>query len=299
MNRMQPGRRTRGIVVTALTILTAGFLWLAWSRYMRRRLRLWLHGEQPAQFYLALDTDLLDDYSRVFGVAHNSGDSVATTRAALEHGADVIEIDVIAIRDQLFAAHRTPPRFVLPRIYRGPRLAAIWEAAVGADVIALDLKASTTRYLELVTEFLNAREDPPDRQVIVMSRDRASFDLLADRTPHAFRFLSVGAPEHLAALRGDPSLVQVIDGIAIRESLLDDATIRWLKERQLLIFAWTISDLARTNELVALGIDGITTDNLAILELLGGQERHERLLAAADQRRQRRATPTLERQRAG
>jgi hypothetical protein len=35
------------------------------------------------------------------------------------------------------------------------------------------------------------------------------------------------------------------------------------------------------NELVKLGVDGITTDNLAIIELLGGQERDETLLSRA------------------
>ena len=50
------------------------------------------------------------------------------------------------------------------------------------------------------------------------------------------------------------------------------------KAREQRIIAWTVNDLARVNELVRLGVDGITTDNLAILSLLGGRERTEPLL---------------------
>jgi len=37
---------------------------------------------------------------------------------------------------------------------------------------------------------------------------------------------------------------------------------------KLLILAWTVNDSQRLNELVRLGVDGITTANLAILQAL-------------------------------
>ena len=35
-----------------------------------------------------------------------------------------------------------------------------------------------------------------------------------------------------------------------------------------MVIAWTVNDLARVNLLVEMGVAGITTDNLAILELI-------------------------------
>ncbi len=56
---------------------------------------------------------------------------------------------------------------------------------------------------------------------------------------------------------------------------MTEETGRWLESTGLLVLAWTVNDLARLNELVQLGVDAITTDNLAIMELLGGQQRQE------------------------
>lgn len=276
------GRRHPGPRFAAAGALLGMLGWLAWTQHLSERVDLWLHGEQPIQFYLTLDGDLLDDYSRVFGVAHNSGDRLATTREALDHGADVIEIDVISISGVLFAAHTTPPRFVTRHVYRGPPLELVWAQAVEADVIALDLKETSPRYVELVIAFLAAH---PDQQVIVSTRDRATFEALRERAPAAYRFLSIGSRAQLDALYADLGLATLVDGASIRETLVDAQSAAWMDERGLMILAWTVNDLKRMNELVALGVDGITTDNLAIMELLGGQERDETLLGRAARHR--------------
>ena len=44
--------------------------------------------------------------------------------------------------------------------------------------------------------------------------------------------------------------------------------LRWCRPRHT---RWTVNDLEWMNALMALGVDGITTDNLAVMELLGGQ----------------------------
>ena len=48
----------------------------------------------------------------------------------------------------------------------------------------------------------------------------------------------------------------------------------WFKDRGLLVFAWTVDDVAQLNDLVALGIDAVTTDNLAILDAMRWAEQH-------------------------
>ncbi len=108
-------------------------------------------GRIPTQFDERLEREqLLDDYPRVFGVAHNSGDSIAATKEALGHGADVIEIDVVSLDGTLYAAHASPLRWLDPRVVRGPTLAAVWDAATETDVIKLDLKESSAAYRELL-----------------------------------------------------------------------------------------------------------------------------------------------------
>lgn len=270
-----------GTAITVATLVVTG--WFVWTTHLSAKVELWLHGEQPIQFYLSLDGSLLDDYSRVFAVAHNSGDRLATTREALDHGADVIEIDVISVGDTLYAAHHTPPWFVYEGIYQGPRLDRVWVAAADAEVVKLDLKERSPRYVDLVIAFLNARDD---RQVIVTTDHRPTLEALRVSVPHAFRFLSVGTGDHLDALQSDPELSTLIDGVTIRETLLDEESAAWLRESGLMTLAWTVNDVGRMNELVKLGVNGITTDNLAIMQLLGGQERDEKLLARATYRRQ-------------
>jgi glycerophosphoryl diester phosphodiesterase len=83
----------------------------------------------------------------------------------------------------------------------------------------------------------------------------------------------------MATLRSNPDRLSLIDGVTIRHTLLDEDAARWLREQHLIVLAWTVNDLPRTNELVRYGVDAITTDNLAIMELLGGQRRGENRLS--------------------
>jgi hypothetical protein len=270
----------RGLLATArgaihglaIAIIASSLMLLSWFAIYEDEAARLVVGQKPIQFFLPIEVELLDDYGAVFGIAHNSGDSVAIAREALEHGADVIEIDVVAIGGQLYAAHDSPPRFITRFVYRAPPLWEVWQVAREADAVALDLKESSPRYLDLVVAFLNAH---PEHQIIVSSRDPAALRLIEQRAPHAFRFLSVGTHDEFEALRGGPELVTHLDGVGIRETLLDTNVAGWLHAHDLMIHAWTVNDGARMNELVELGVDAITTDNLAIMQLLGGLERGE------------------------
>jgi glycerophosphoryl diester phosphodiesterase len=258
-----------GLAIAVIVVSSTVLLWFLLDAGSAERRT---SGRQPALFYQPLERDLLDDYAQVFGVAHNSGDSLLATRRALRYGADVIEVDVVAFRGQLYAAHDTPIGVVQARAFRGPLLTEIWHAARDADAIALDLKESSTPFLELVTAFLQAHDD---RTVVVSSPDPAALRVIRQQVPHAVVIYSIGTELRLQALQEDAELAEMIDGVGIRESLLTPEAAAWLKEHDLLILAWTVNTIARVNELVRLGVDAITTDNLAILELLGGQERHE------------------------
>jgi glycerophosphoryl diester phosphodiesterase len=73
----------------------------------------------------------------------------------------------------------------------------------------------------------------------------------------------------MEALAREPEVREQINGVSIRDALLLEETMDWLKFQDLSVYAWVVNDLERLNELVEWGVDGIVTDNLAILELLG------------------------------
>ena len=102
---------------------------------------------------------------------------------------------------------------------------------------------------------------------------------LKDRLPNAHVYLSVPNRETFDRLTDHEHLVCQLDGFSMHHRHITEDIMTVLKARDQRIIAWTVNDLTRVNELVRLGVDGITSDNLAILELLGGRERPEPLLS--------------------
>ena len=260
----------RAVIVAAVATLVLS----GWALYIlifdAERAERFTIGVSPRQFFQALDGDILDSYDAVFAIAHNAGDSITTTRVALDQGVDVIEIDVVSLDGQLYAAHDSPHRWYGSFVFRGPSLAQIWRETASATAVKLDLKESSPRYVDRVMGFVWANGE--GRQVIVASRDPLVLAAFAERLPDVYRLLSIGSQRELDALRADPALAAAIDGVTIRATLLDRETVAWFGERNLLVMAWTVNELGRVNELVDWGVDGITTDNLAIAQLLGSDD---------------------------
>jgi hypothetical protein len=185
----------------------------------------------------------------------------------------VIEVDVVSLGGRLYAAHDSPPIWIGDNVFRGPLLQRIWIASAGAEAIKLDLKESSPAFLNLLLEFLEDRRG--QRMVMIAS---GNFDLLrtvAEREPGVLRIYSPGTDAQLRRLEEDPGVLEVIHGVSLRHGLIDEERAAWLQEHRLLTIAWTVNDLERVNELVLLGVDAITTDNLAIMRVLGNQERND------------------------
>jgi glycerophosphoryl diester phosphodiesterase len=265
------------IVATAVIVILASVTLIGFLIFWQDIAEEMTTGRRPTQFNGPLDADLLDDYGLVFSVGHNSGGTLAATRQALKNGADVIEIDVASLDGQLVSAHFPPLPIVGRRVFRGPTLEEVWRASTAADVIKLDLKESSPQFRALLFAFLNSRQD--ERQIIVSSRDPVTLSLLMHQAPSAFRFLSVPDQATLDRVYRDYDLNATIEGVSIRQSLLEAESATQLRALGLIIVAWTVNDLTRVNELVRLGVDGITTDNLAIMKLLGGERNGERRLS--------------------
>lgn len=260
---------TAVLVIIACVLLVLGFIFFA------QRAERYTTGVPPVQFYRELDVALLDDYSNVFGVAHNSGDSLGTTREALEHGADVIEIDVVYSGGKLRAAHDSPLPVIGSRLFRGPALEDTWTLLHSAEVVKLDLKEDSGAYLRELVAFL---ESHPGPRVMVASKDRATLEFMAVHFPQGVRLMSIANPVRFKQFQDDPGLVNLVDGVTLQHTLVNEDIGRWLEDAGLLTVAWTVNDATRMNELISYGVDAITTDNLAIMALLGGQSRSEALL---------------------
>lgn len=261
------------VAAVVITIATAAG-WL-WSVILRDLTQRYTRGERPGQFYGQLDADLLDDYGLVFVIAHNAGDDPETAKSALDHNADAVEIDVIMTGGRLYAAHATPRKLIGAWLFRGPRLEDAWETVSRAAAVALDLKDASPAYEEALVRFL---EHHQHEQVILSSRSLESMVRLKDRLPGTHVYLSVPDRETFDRLSEREHLARRLDGISMRHTHITEEVMTSLRSRDQRIIAWTVNDLTRVNELVRLGVDGITTDNLAIVKLLGGRERAEPLL---------------------
>jgi hypothetical protein len=264
------GSKLAAVAITVVTIAT----WL-WTFFARDLFQRYTRGERPRQFSGQLAADLLDDYGLVFVIAHNAGDHADTAQTAIDHRADAVEIDVVRVRGRLYAAHAAPQKLAA-RLFRGMTLEEAWEIAAQADAVALDLKDDSKEYEDALVEFITQH---PHEQVVLYSRSIDSLGRLRERLPGVYHYLSIPDRETFDRTMLHHPLAPKLDGAAIHHDAIDEHVVTTLRLRDQRIIAWTVNDLARVNELVRLGVDGITSDNLAILKLLGGRQREEPLLS--------------------
>jgi glycerophosphoryl diester phosphodiesterase len=103
---------------------------------------------------------------------------------------------------------------------------------------------------------------------MISSRDMGAVAYLHRRLPGVTLLFSVAFPDAVQQLQSDHALQQVIGGASVFQGLVDANLVTWMHEHKLIILAWTVNESQRFNQLVRLGVDGITTANLAILRAL-------------------------------
>lgn len=264
----------RGVALAVVALIVANIGFLAFNLFWPEHVTTLTVGVIPRQYYSEFDAEPLPSYDGTHGIGHNTGDSLDKIAAAVDAGAQGIEIDVIEYRGDLYARHNLPVTFFGEFGFRPIRLEEAFEAAT-TEVVQLDLKDTSPRFLTMLVDFLNRHEG--DRRIILVSSwDVDVLKRVQQDTPWVGRLLSVGSRDTLDALLVDYESIQqdrLLNGVTVAHDLLDAPTVAWLKERELLIFAWTVENLSRVNELTLLGVDAIVTDNLAILNLLRVQSR--------------------------
>jgi glycerophosphoryl diester phosphodiesterase len=258
------GGRLRWAIAGVLVVALVATVIAAWPLVQR-----YTGAAPPAQFYekVQLDPALAQDYPRVLGVAHNAGNNLGTLATALHYGADVIEIDVISARGQLVAGRDHWWPWLAQQLFQGPTLVQALDRAAARDTVKLDLKQTDRSFLEDLVAFLASRAG--SRRVMISSRDPDVLLYLHRHLPDATLLFSVGGPDAVHQLKSDPALQKAIGGVSVFQGLVDMNLVTWVHQHKLLILAWTVNDSQRFNQLVRLGVDGITTANLAILRALG------------------------------
>jgi glycerophosphoryl diester phosphodiesterase len=258
------GRGLRWAIAGAVVVALAVVVVVTWPLVRR-----YTGAAPPAQFYerVQLDPALAQDYGNVLGVAHNAGNNPGTTATALRDGADVIEIDVLSARGQLVAGRPQPWSWLAERIFQGPTLMEAWNHATAAKVIKLDLMQTDHKFLDELVTFLTERSR--SRRVMISSRDPGALRYLHRRLPDVTLLFSVAFPDAVHQLQSDHALQEAIGGTSVFQGLVDANLVTWMHQHKLIVLAWTVNESQRFNELVRLGVDGITTANLAILRALG------------------------------
>ncbi len=257
------GGRLRWSIAGVLVVALVAAVIVAWPLVRR-----YTGAAPPTQFYrkVQLDPALAQDYPRVLGVAHNAGNNLGTLAPALHYGADVIEIDVISARGRLVAGRDQWWPWLAQQLFRGPALVEAWDHAAAAGIVKLDLKQTDRRFLDDLAAFLAPRAK--SRRVMISSRDPGALLYLHTRLADVALLFSVAGPAAVHHLKSDPALQKAIGGVSVFQGLVDANLVTWVHDHTLLILAWPVNGSQRLNQLIWLGVDGITTANLAILRAL-------------------------------
>lgn len=222
-------------------------------------------GQRQIQFYVPYSGTTPIVLPPVLLVAHNAGDQENTTRRALNHDAAGVEIDVRLVDGVLYATHSAPSGLIPMRAWQAPSLREAWNYTAGATVLKLDLKSTSQPALEALVRFVEAR--PSDQQIIFVSSNPDALAYLDSELPETIELLSLSSGYDVDGLLEHDGRLDGIDGISIPSWALTAGRIQALKERGYLIDAWTVNDIERLVELSALGVDIITTDNLAFFDM--------------------------------
>lgn len=198
----------------------------------------------------------------LFVVAHNAGDAPESRSSEWVQASDIIEIDVLLREGELVAGHPvsfTSAILAIDRTIPVPvPLERAWKAARFAGGIQLDLKSTNDLAIRLLVEFLTDHQD--EARVMVTARDPRALRALRIHLPMVCRYLSLPGLSSVNTLFEDSELIGTLDGVAVRQELLDESLMARLHGAGLHVLAWTVNDSARVEELVTWGVDGVATD---------------------------------------
>jgi glycerophosphoryl diester phosphodiesterase len=206
-------------------------------------------------------------------VAHRAGNSLSAAAAAVAASVDVLEADVHLTGGRLELRH-SKSLGPLPWYWdRGPwqltrrsapqvELAALLGAVPPSTRLMLDLKGvggvgrSTARELE---------ELGAGRPLLVCARWWPSVAAVAG-LPSVLPVLSCRNREELARLRRRVRAAPPPYGVSLHGSLLTAPVVEELRRRVEVVMTWGVDDRASLDRVVGLGVNGIISDSLPLLQ---------------------------------
>lgn len=248
-------------VVVALAMALTVLIGKDWTLEARQA----IFGQRQIQFYVPYSGSTPVYLPPVLLVAHNAGNQQETAQRALSHQAAGIEVDIRYVDGVLYATHSQPASFMPKRAWQAPRLRDSWNYSSSAAVLKLDLKSTGSNALESLVRFVAAR--PTEQQLLIVSKDQEALVFLDEALPDTVEILSLSTGSDVDELLQQDGRIDGVDGVSVPEWVLTPERIQGLKEHGYLIDAWTVNDVDRLVELTAMGVDAITTDNLAFFDM--------------------------------
>lgn len=206
-------------------------------------------------------------------VAHRAGNRLVDLWEAERLGVACVEADIHLFRNRLEVRHLKTVG-PLPLFWDRWRLAAPWHRRL----LLGELVAATHESTELVLDLKGRDRRLPDRVLAVISptfherrfticaRRWAMLDAFAGSPVR--RVYSVGTARQLRRLL-ERFHDRRIDGVSIHERLLNSTTVGALARVADTIMTWPVNRPERANELLALGVHALITDDTAGVAGLG------------------------------
>ena len=218
----------------------------------------------------------------MFVIAHRSNSVAAVARYA-EAGFTHFELDVRLTAGRVVLGHFQKvmaTRGVLERnnaklrVASGPPYDVPIEKVLtvlpfGA-VLLFDPKDREPALRARLATLLAGIVDDPARHVV---SSRSVEDLRAFRAAGFRTWWTLDRPEQLRRIADAAGTTGALpaDGVTVRQRALTEDAIRMLHEVTDTVTAWTVNRAPRALELAADGVDGITTDALAVAAVLNGR----------------------------
>jgi hypothetical protein len=207
-------------------------------------------------------------------VAHRSPRTKADCQAAADAGATVFEIDVQIWHGRLVASHYLPLlgsairrdgwRFVRGwHERREPLLAHVAELVPADGVVLLDLKETERGRREELLAAVGATL-PSSGRYVACTSIAEDLDVLRDKGFRTWR--TIGDRRQLDTVLAGGRLAD--DAVTVNHTLLSRAVVDQLHVLATTVVAWTVNDIGRAGWLRDIGVDGVTTDSLAVMRAL-------------------------------
>lgn len=209
---------------------------------------------------------------RVLGIAHRAGNEPALLNAALAAGADIAEADVWPYRGQLEVRHLKTMGPV-PVLWDRWKLASAWAPRrIVAELldhlprgigVMFDLKGhdrAGARALGDIVGYLAY-----EHRLYVCARDWAMLEPFEGSG--AVVVYSAGTAKELN------QLLPIVDSgrctaVSVHQKLLTPELALRLRLGAHTVITWAVNEPTRMRELVRWGVNGITTDNLAVIDAI-------------------------------